>query len=80
MTNDEALVWIARLFDERVENIRANTARDAIAGWDSLGMLTLMADLDEKFDIQVGEKETSEMLAVQDILDLLARHGKLTSA
>jgi acyl carrier protein len=80
MTNDEALVWIARLFDERVENIRATTARDAIAGWDSLGMLTLMADLDEKFDIQVGEKETSEMVAVQDILDLLARHGKLISA
>jgi acyl carrier protein len=80
MTNDEALAWIARLFDERVENIRATTARDAIAGWDSLGMLTLMADLDEKFDIQVGEKETSEMVAVQDILDLLARHGKLISA
>ena len=52
---------------------------DEIGGWDSLGVLTLMADLDEKFDIRVNEKEMSAMTSVQNILDLLVKNGKLAA-
>lgn len=80
MTEGEALAWLARLFDEPVEKVKTDTARDSIVGWDSLGMLTLMADLDEKFDVQVGEQDVSGMTAVADVLNLLKKHGKVTAA
>jgi len=79
MTRDETLAWLAGVFEEPIENVRPDTPRDAIAGWDSLGVLTLMADLDEKFDVRVGEKEMSAMTCVQDVIDLLQRHGKLAA-
>lgn len=79
MTRDEVLAWVATVFEEPAANLRADTPRDEIAGWDSLGVLTLMADLDEKFDIRVGEKEMASMTSVKDILDLLERSGKLAA-
>jgi acyl carrier protein len=77
MTRDEVLVWLAGLFDEPAANVRASTTRDQLANWDSMGTLTLMADLDEKFDIRLGEQEVQSLASVQDILDLLTRQGKL---
>ncbi len=79
MNREEALAWVATVFEEPAANVRPETARDEIGGWDSLGVLTLMADLDEKFDIRVSEKDMSAMSSVQDILDLLARNGKIAA-
>jgi acyl carrier protein len=79
MNRDEALAWVAAVFEEPAGSLRPETPRDEIGGWDSLGVLTLMADLDEKFDIRVTEKEMSAMTRVQDILDLLHRQGKLAA-
>jgi acyl carrier protein len=77
MTANEALEWIAELFEEPVENITAETPRDEIPAWDSLGILTLMARLDEDFEILLEEEEVQELRSVGDILDALRRHGKL---
>ena len=79
MTPDEALAWLAGVFEEPPGSLRPGTPRDEVRGWDSLGVLTLMADLDEKFDIRVSEKEMAAMTTVQDILDLLNRSGKLAA-
>lgn len=79
MTRDEALAWLAGVFEEPPGSLRPDTPRDEVRGWDSLGVLTLMADLDEKFDLRVGEKEMAAMTSVQDILDLLNRSGKLAA-
>ena len=56
MTEQEALKWIAELFEEPVENIRPETKQDEVEGWDSLGVLSLMAGLDEEFDILMTEE------------------------
>jgi acyl carrier protein len=77
MTKDEALEWIAELFEESVENITPETPRDDIPAWDSLGILTLMARLDEDFEILLEEEEVQELRSVNDILEALMRHGKL---
>lgn len=79
MTRNEALAWVAQVFEEPPDNVRPETPRDEIGGWDSLGVLTLMADLDEKFDIRVNEKDVAAMQRVQDILDLLERGGQLAA-
>jgi acyl carrier protein len=78
MDTQEALTWIAETFEEPPERVAADTPRDQILGWDSLGVLTLMASLDEKFDIQLTEKEMESMERVSDILAILERAGVLS--
>jgi acyl carrier protein len=79
MNQAEALTWLANLFEEAPENIRPETPRDEIGGWDSLGVLTLMAELDEKFEIRLDAEEMKAMTHVKDVLALLQRHGALTA-
>lgn len=69
--------WIAELFEESVENIKPDTKREDIPAWDSLGILTLIARLDEDFDISLSEKDIQELRTVEGILILLRRSGKL---
>lgn len=78
MNTQEALSWIAEVFEEPDGRIAAATERTAIAGWDSLGTLSLIAALDEKFDIHLDEKEIEGMAKVDDILAVLRRQGALS--
>ncbi len=77
MNQKEALAWIADLFEMPLEKIRPDTKRAAIPGWDSLGVLTLMAALDEKFDTLLTEEEIQAMQNVQDILNVMSKNGKI---
>ena len=77
MSQIEALQWIAELFEESAAGIQPDTMRDAIPNWDSLGVLTLMAGLSERFDITVSADELADMKRVDDILVVLRRSGKL---
>ena len=80
MKTDEALNWIAEVFEEAPGRIGATTKRSEIPGWDSLGTLSLIAALDEKFDIHLDENEIDAMASVQDIFAVLRRHGQLAEA
>jgi acyl carrier protein len=73
----EALSWVAETFETSVENVKPDTPREEIEGWDSLGALTLMARLDEEFDIILSEDDLANMQSVEDILKVLRTHGSL---
>jgi acyl carrier protein len=61
--------------------ITAETLRKEIPGWDSLGTLSLIAGLDERFDVHLSEEgDIDGMQRVSDILDILRRNGKLEDA
>jgi acyl carrier protein len=75
MTQQEALAWVAEIFQEPVGNIKPETSREDIAAWDSLGVLNLMSAFDTNFNIQVPD--VSQLKTVKDILDLLGQHGLL---
>ena len=77
MTSDEALRWIAELFEEPVENITPSTPKGEIGAWDSLGTLTLMAKLDEELNIQLQESDIDNFKSVGDILRIMKEHGHL---
>lgn len=77
ITTEDALKWIANVFEVSPENITADTPRDEIEAWDSLGMLTLMSVLDEDFEILLSEDQVQNMRAVSDIIDVLRSSGKL---
>lgn len=75
MKTQEAVAWIAEVFEEAAGRIAADTLRKEIPGWDSLGTLSLIAALDERFDIQLSEKEIEGLSRVDDIIDILRRKG-----
>ncbi|MCG7853622.1 MAG: acyl carrier protein [Methanosarcinaceae archaeon] len=75
MDLEGALSWIAEIFEEAVDDIRPETSSEDIPAWDSLGVLTLMAALDEEFDIQLSDEEIQELRIVEDILAVFERHG-----
>lgn len=77
MTEPEALVWIARLFNQPPDSIQAQTPRDTIPEWDSLGVLNLMAGLDEQFGLLLADDTLKAMTRVDDILQVLRTEGKL---
>lgn len=76
MVDDEVFEWIADIFEEPVENIRPESSPEDIAAWDSLGVLTLIAGLDDNFDIQLADEEIQELRTVKDILAVFERYGK----
>ena len=75
-TKEEALKWIGEMF-EQSDPLTPDTLRDDIPVWDSLGTLTLMAGMDEKFGIMLSDAELRAMTKVDDILAVLRREGKL---
>ena len=77
MTQDDAIKWIAELFEEPIDHLTPETKRGDIPGWDSLGILNLMAGLDEGFSILLSESEISKLQTVEDVLSILRQHGKL---
>ena len=75
ITTDEGLHWVAEIFEAQPEEVTPTSSRDAIRGWDSLGMISLMAGLDERFNIQVTDTDMRKLQCVNDILDLLRQRG-----
>lgn len=77
MTEQEALAWIAGVFEESPEDLKSTTHRTDVPAWDSLGVLTLMAGLDSDFNIVLTEDEVGGLEVVGDVLQVLRRNGKL---
>ena len=79
-TQDELLNWIAEIFEQTAKPLSPDTLREDIPAWDSLGVLTLMAGLDEKYGIMLSDAELKAMTKVDDILEVLRREGKFQRA
>ena len=77
MTEPEALELIAEALGGKNLTIQRGMKRDDIPNWDSVGALMLMAELDEKCGILLDEKDLESLNAIDDILEVLQRHGKL---
>lgn len=78
MMQRDGVEWIAKLFEISPELLTPDTRRDAIAAWDSLGVLTLMASLDSDFGIVLTDDDVQGIKKVGDILDVMQRNGKIT--
>ena len=78
MSQNEALDWLADLFAEPAGSLQPETPRSAVVTWDSLGVLTLMAGLDEKFDLVVNDGDMRAMQTIGDVIEMLRKNGKIT--
>lgn len=74
----DALAMLAECFNLPVEDMHADLQRDAIDDWDSMGALMLMAELDERFGIELTAEVSREMTRIGDVLAFLKVHGVLS--
>jgi len=77
---EDAVEWIADALATDPSLVSPATQRSDLKGWDSLGQLILMSALDQDFGIKLTEDEVGSMASVQDILDVLKRHGRLRAS
>jgi acyl carrier protein len=55
--------------------ITAQTSRADVAKWDSLTHIALVAAIEQNFGISLSMDEMVEIRSVQDICNILDRHG-----
>jgi acyl carrier protein len=75
-STNEILTWVAEVFETPADRIRPETKRDEIEAWDSLGILTLIARMDEDFQVLLTEDEIQQLRSVADIVEVLHKHGQ----
>ena len=80
MNQTDALNWIAEIFEASPGGLTPETLREDIPAWDSMGVLLLMAGMDEKFSIVMADADITAMRKVDDILAVLRQHNKLDQA
>jgi acyl carrier protein len=76
ITSAEALRMLTDAFAETTL-LTPDMLRDDVVGWDSMGALMLMAELDERFGLQLTADASKAMRRVGDVLDYLRLHGVL---
>lgn len=75
ITKSETLKLLSSIFEEPIANLSPEVLREDIPGWDSMGVLSLMAELDERFGIVLNADETRQLARIEDVFQLLRRHG-----
>lgn len=73
----DALAMLVEIFEEPDGSIDVDSAKDDIEGWDSLGVLSLMAELDERFEILLQPEDIEGFVTVNDLFKVLRSHGVL---
>lgn len=78
ITRAEAVQWVARTFEEPPDRLTEETSRDQIPAWDDLGILTLIANLDQDFGLVLPAGEVQDFRNVGEILEMLKKRGWLS--
>lgn len=65
---------MARIFKMDPSQINENTAPGNVAGWDSLKQMTLVAALEDEFDIEIDDEEYQEMINYRIIVAIVGSY------
>ncbi|MBX3608533.1 MAG: acyl carrier protein [Hydrogenophaga sp.] len=77
ISTDDAMAMMAQCFNVATSTLHPALEREAIPDWDSMGALMLIAELDERFGIELTADVSREMKRIGDVLDFLRAHGAL---
>ncbi len=58
-----------------VASVDKNSSQDTLEGWDSLGMINLVAELERVFEVQFDILEISDFRNISIIKSILAEKG-----
>ena len=71
MNTQEAISWLADIFNVDEADIQLDQPRESLDYWDSMGMLLLMGDLDDLFDFTLSEDELNNISTINELLAIL---------
>lgn len=77
LTLAQALELLGECFGEPAAALSPQRERESIPGWDSMGALMFMAELDERFGIELDAETSRAMTSVGQALEFMRRHGAL---
>lgn len=77
ITRAEALRMLEEAFMAPEGTLTPELERVEIPGWDSMGALMLMAELDTRFNLELTAEASRAMLRVSDVLTWLGSKGCL---
>jgi len=72
-TNRRLKELIAGLFKCRVEELTDETGPGDLPGWDSLGHVALMAEIQKQFGAHVPVEDAIEVESIADLVQILDR-------
>ena len=78
ITTPELINLIEALLNVDEGSLTIDTRLVNVPAWDSMGVLLLMAEMDERFDITLNEAELANLRGVVDIVNVVKRAGLLT--
>jgi len=71
----DLLQFISEVFSVEKEILKLGTAPGDFPEWDSLGHLSLLTDLEEKFNISFDMDETMSIQSIGDLKGILESKG-----
>jgi len=66
---------IGKVFNIDSEEIHGSSSRESVGGWDSMGHLILIGELEENFNVSISTADVVEMVNVRKIKDILRKYG-----
>lgn len=77
VTTNDALEMLAEAINESIDDVQLGVNLNDL-GWDSMGVLLLMAELDERFGITLDEEKIKSLVMVDDVLAILKENNVLS--
>ena len=71
INSEQALAILAEVLNESVDDVIPGVDLNQLPGWDSMAVLLLMAEFDERFDIMLDEEKIASLNTVNDVLNIL---------
>jgi len=66
---------VGKVFGIDPEKLNDASVRDNIEGWDSMGHLILIIELEKQFRVNISISDSLEMVSIQKIKDILSSYG-----
>lgn len=66
---------VGRVFKMNPQELNDASSPDIIEGWDSMGHLTLITELEEHFKVSIAIADAMEMTNIRKIKDVLKEYG-----
>jgi acyl carrier protein len=66
---------VGKVFGIAPEKLNDASVRDSIEGWDSMGHLTLIIELEKQFRISISISDSLEMVSIRKVKDILSSYG-----
>lgn len=77
INSEQALAILAEVLNESVDDVIPGVDLNQLPGWDSMAVLLLMAEFDERFDIMLDEEKIASLNTVNDVLNILREKNLL---